>query len=74
MGTVVLLIYLAGCMGFLVPTARFFLNDTTFGEEPDNVDYAMAASMSLCIVWVWPLYIPGWWIVQMIKRSPRGGK
>lgn len=49
MGTAILLIYLAGCMGFLIPTARFFLNDD-FGSA-DSGDYVGAAAMSLVTVW-----------------------
>lgn len=67
-GTIFLLAYLAGCGLFLVPTARFLLNDTVYGE-PETSDYVMAAAIALCCVCVWPLYIPGWWIVQMLKTD-----
>lgn len=67
-----LLIYLAGCMVFLVPTARFVLND--FGASgADSGDYVMAAAVAMCTVWFWPLYIPGWWIVQMLKTDKGAG-
>lgn len=26
------------------------------------------------VEWFWPLYIPGWWIVQILKDAPKGGK
>jgi hypothetical protein len=68
-GTIVLLVYLAGCMGFLVPTARFVHG--TFGGQTDTETMAMTAAIALCFVWAWPLYIPGWWVVQMLKSSDR---
>lgn len=71
MGTALLLGYLAGCMLTLVPTARWYL--TTLGDTPpDSADYVFSATLSLCTVWGWPLYLPGWWIVAMLKSGERG--
>ncbi len=68
MGTILLIVYLAGCLGFLVPIARFLLKEVTFGE-PEGGDYWMAAVMSVMCSWMWPILVPGWWIVHMLKNS-----
>lgn len=67
-GTVVLLVYLAGAMVALVPTARWFLREMMDGFS-DGGDYVMCAALALCFVWFWPFYIPGWWIVKMLKSG-----
>lgn len=67
--TIALLIYIAGCMVVLVPTARFILKMDGGWRDLDTEDYALAAVMSICFVWAWPLYIPGWWIVQVLKTD-----
>jgi len=68
-GTIVLMVYLAGVLGFLVPTARWFLN--SMGDPIETEDYVGAAVMSLCCVWLWPFYLPGWWIVMLLKNSDK---
>lgn len=69
-GTVILLVYLAGAMVFLVPTARFFLRADGFGAH-DTFDYVTAAALSLCTVWFWPAYIPGWWIIALLRAGEK---
>lgn len=69
MDTVILLVYLAGCMWFLVPTAKFLLKSMVEFGTPDSFDYVIAALLSLCIVPFWPLYLPGWWLVSVLKTG-----
>jgi len=68
MWIVILFVWLIGTLGFLVPMAKFFLKDMVSGD-PDNGDYWMAALLALFSSWMWPLLVPGWWIVQMLKAD-----
>lgn len=62
-------LWLGGCITFLVPTARFLLDEHSFGDDPETFDYVTAIALAICIVPFWPLFIPGYYVYWMLKRG-----
>lgn len=67
-GTIILLVWLAGTMGFLLPIAKWCLSMWSDGPESDDykLDVVLAIITALTTSWCWPLLIPGWWMYKVI--------
>lgn len=61
------LIYLAVAVLFVLPTARFVLDEMSFGE-PEVFDYAMATFLGFLIANFWPLILLGIPFVRALRK------
>lgn len=67
----ILWIWIGGIVAFAVPIARFLLDETSYGDDYETGDYAMAAMGGLIAAPLWPLLIPGYYVYWMLRH--RGG-
>jgi hypothetical protein len=66
------LAYGVGCVVLLIPIARWLIRNVCEGDT-DPFDLALAALLTICVVWVWPLLIPGWWVYRVLTLDARDG-
>lgn len=64
--TAILGFYLLGAMASFLPLTRWFVRD---GNQNDPVDIALCAVMALFTAPFWPLVLPVWWAVAVIKTD-----
>jgi hypothetical protein len=60
-------IYLAGIVVFMVPTARFLLDEMDHGDDREAL--IMSIVLGMCVVPFWPLYLPGYVVYRVLIRQ-----
>lgn len=63
----VLITYLAGALLWWIPITLFFVRHEDMDD--DAADIAMAIGIGLCVTFIWPLLIPGFWVYKVIKMQ-----
>lgn len=63
-------LYIGGYIAFLVPIARFYADD--FKDQDGSIDQGdlfAAITIGMCLAFMWPLLIPGYYAYWMLTRK-----
>lgn len=63
------LIYLAGCIFLFLPLARGLVRSDLCDDPPSTADLWTSGLMAVLCIWFWPLIIPVYYVVQVLKNE-----